>query len=204
MRVAVFIDWMNIYKAARTAFGLEQESGVRGQIDPLQAARVMAAANKRGKTAELVRVEVHRGQPLPNQDSVGHRAVTLQAQAWKALDPAIVEPQLRPLRLNPDSQRLEEKGVDVALAACAVEWATIEEVDHVIIFSHDTDLSSVVEVIARLKGPKAVETASWVSEDYRRRIPPIPGVTNHSLREKLFLAIEDSTNYGRQARRRRP
>ncbi len=204
MRVAVFIDWMNVYKAARTAFGLEQESGVRGQIDPLQAARVMAAANKRGKTAELVRVEVHRGQPLPNQDSVGHRAVTLQAQAWKTLDPAIVEPQLRPLRLNPDSQRLEEKGVDVALAACAVEWATIEEVDHVIIFSHDTDLSSVVEVIARLKGPKAVETASWVSEDYRRRIPPIPGVTNHSLREKLFLAIEDSTNYGRQARRRRP
>jgi uncharacterized LabA/DUF88 family protein len=204
VRVAVFIDWMNVYKAARTAFGLEQESGVRGQIDPLQAARVMAAANKRGKTAELVRVEVHRGQPLPNQDSVGHRAVTLQAQAWKTLDPAIVEPQLRPLRLNPDSQRLEEKGVDVALAACAVEWATIEEVDHVVIFSHDTDLSSVVEVIARLKGPKAVETASWVSEDYRRRIPPIPGVTNHSLREKLFLAIEDSTNYGRQARRQRP
>jgi uncharacterized LabA/DUF88 family protein len=195
---------MNVYKAARTAFGLEQESGVRGQIDPLQAARVMAAANKRGKAAELARVEVHRGQPLPNQDSVGHRVVTLQAQAWKALDPAIVEPQLRPLRLNPDSQRLEEKGVDVALAACAVEWATIEEVDHVIIFSHDTDLSSVVEVIARLKGPKAVETASWVSEDYRRRIPPIPGVTNHSLRKKLFLAIEDSTNYGRQARRRRP
>ncbi|HYG95801.1 MAG TPA: NYN domain-containing protein [Solirubrobacterales bacterium] len=204
MRIAVFIDWMNIYKAARTAFGLEQESGARGQIDPLQAARVMAAANKRGKAAELVRVEIHRGRPLSNQDPVGHRAATLQAQAWKALDPKVVEPQLRPLRLNPDSQKLEEKGVDVALAACAVEWAAIENVDHVIIFSHDTDLSSVVEVIARLKGPQAVETASWVSEEYRRRIPPIEGVTNHSLREKLFLAIEDTENYGRRARRASP
>jgi uncharacterized LabA/DUF88 family protein len=200
MRVAVFIDWMNVYKAARTAFGLEQESGARGQINPLEAALVMAAANKRGKAAELVRVEIHRGRPLPNQDPIGHRAATLQAQAWKALDPQVVEPQLRPLRLNPDSQKLEEKGVDVALASCAVEWATIKEADHVIVFSHDTDLSSVVEVIARLKGPKAVETASWVSENYRRRIPPIPGVTNHSLREKLFLAIEDRVSYGRRAR----
>jgi uncharacterized LabA/DUF88 family protein len=54
-----------------------------------------------------------------------------------------------------------------------VEWATIEEVDHVIIFSHDTDLSSVVEVIARLKGPKAVEAASWVFDGSQR--PRLPG-----------------------------
>ena len=193
---------MNIYKAARVAFGLEEESGVRGQIDPLRVGCVLAAANKRGNAAELVRVEIHRGRPLPNQDPIGHQAATLQAQAWKAAAPDIVAPQLRPLRLNPDTQKLEEKGVDVALAACAVEWALIEQVDHIVIFSHDTDLSSVVEVIARLKGPGAVETASWCSEDYRRRIPPIEGVTNHTLREKIFLAIEDRTHYGRAARRR--
>ncbi len=70
------------------------------------------------------------------------------------------------------------------------------------IFSHDTDLSSVVEVIARTKGPKTVETASWCSKGYRKRIPPVDGVTNHLLREKLFRALEDQTHYGREVRRR--
>jgi NYN domain len=126
----------------------------------------------------------------------------LQARAWEESDPQTVKAQLRPLRLNPETERLEEKGVDVALAACAFEWAVIESVDRVVIFSHDTDLSSIVEVIARTKGPQTVETASWCSKEYRKRIPPIAGVTNHLLKEKLFLAIEDQTHYGREARRR--
>jgi len=184
---------MNVYKSAREAFGLSEGSGNRGQIDPYRAGRVLAAADKRGADADLARVEIHRGQPLPNKDPLGHTATVLQAQSWKKSDPAVVKPQLRPLRLNPGTQQLEEKGVDVALAACAVEWAVLEDADHVVIFSHDTDLSSVVEVIARIKGPGAVETASWRSATYRKRIPPIEGVRNHFLHEKLFLAIEDKT-----------
>lgn len=202
MRVAVFIDWMNVYKAAREAFGFTTESGVRGQVNPYRLGRVLAAANRRGQSAELVRVEIHRGRPLPNQSPVGHAAATLQARAWEESDPRTVKAQLRPLRLNPETERLEEKGVDVALAACAFEWAVIESVDRVVIFSHDTDLSSIVEVIARTKGPQTVETASWCSKEYRKRIPPITGVTNHLLKEKLFLAVEDQTHYGREARRR--
>lgn len=193
---------MNVYKAAREAFGLQDESGTRGQIDPHRAGRVLAAANQRGKAAELARVEIHRGRPTSSQSLLGHTAATLHAAAWEASDPSIVKAQLRPLRRNPLTQDLQEKGVDVALAACAVEWALIEQVDHVVIFSHDTDLSSVVEVIARLKGPDAVETASWTSHDFRKRIPPIEGVTNHALREKLFLGIEDQTHYGRAAKKR--
>jgi hypothetical protein len=193
---------MNVYKAAREAFGLTEESGARGQVDPYRLGRVLAAANRRGASAELVRVEVHRGRPLPNQSPVGHAAATLQARAWEESDPQIVKAQLRPLRLNPETQRLEEKGVDVALAACAFEWAVIERVDRVVIFTHDTDLSAIVEVIARTKGSEAVETASWCSKQYRKQIPPIAGVTNHLLREKLFRAIEDQTHYGREAQRR--
>lgn len=202
MRVAVFIDWMNVYKAAREAFGLTEESGVRGQVDPYRLGRVLAAANRRGRSAELVRVEIHRGRPLPNQSPIGHAAATLQAQAWEASDAQIVKAQLRPLRLNRVTGRLEEKGVDVALAACAFEWAVIEEVDRVVIFSHDTDLSSVVEVISRTKGSEVVETVSWRSVAYRKRIPPIEGVTHHHLNEQLFQAIEDRTHYGHRARDR--
>lgn len=211
MRVAVFIDWMNAYKAAREAFSLESEPGFRGQFDPYQAALVLAGANKRKDVKpELARVEIHRGQPTSTQSAIGSSAVDLHAQAWEASAPGIVKAQLRPLRQNPQTLRLEEKGVDVQLASCAVEWSFLEDIDVVIVFSHDTDLSAVVEVIARIKGPAKVETASWVNHEtgFYKRIPPITGVTNHRLREKLFRSIEDRTNYGKAARtrveRRRP
>jgi len=202
MRVAVFIDWMNVYKAAREAFGLQDEPVNRGQIDPYRMGRVLAAADGRGASAELVRVEIHRGQPLPNQDRLGRMATSLQEQRWRQAEPEMVKAQLRPLRFNPTTKRLEEKGVDVALAVCAVEWAIVRDVDRVVIFSHDTDLSPAVEVIARIRGPHAVETASWRSDECRKRIPPIEGVRNHLLYEKIFLALEDSTHYGRAARAR--
>jgi len=202
LRVAVFIDWMNVYKTAREAFGLQKEPSQRGQIDPYRAGRVLAKASGRGANVELARVEIHRGQPLPNQDRLGRVATSLQEHRWRLADPEVVKAQLRPLRLNPATKRLEEKGVDVALAACAIEWAIVKDIDRVVIFSHDTDLSPAVEVIARIKGPHAVETASWRGNEYRKRIPPIEGVRNHLLSEKVFLALEDVTHYGRTARAR--
>lgn len=193
---------MNVYKAAREAFGLTNESGARGQVDPYRLGRVLAAANRRGPSAELARVEIHRGQPCRTRAPLAMLQRRCRLGPGRNLIRGLLRPQLRPLRLNPETERLEEKGVDVALAACAFEWAIIESVDRVVIFSHDTDLSSIVEVIARTKGPQTVETASWCSKEYRKRIPPIAGVTNHLLKEKLFLAIEDQTHYGREARRR--
>jgi hypothetical protein len=88
VRVAVFIDWMNVYKAAREAFNLATESGARGQVDPFRLGSVLAAANRRGASAELARVEIHRGRPLPNQSPIGHAAATLQARAWEEAHPA--------------------------------------------------------------------------------------------------------------------
>ena len=202
VRLAVFIDWSNVYRGAREAFGLENKSGRRGQVDPYRVAKVLVAAGGRRADGELVRVEVHRGRPLPNHDPLGNAAATLQQQRWRQVDPEVVWPRLRPLRFNPTTERLEEKGVDVALAVAAVEWTVLRDVDRVVIFSHDTDLSPAVETIARIKGPHAVETASWRSDRYRKRIPPINGVKNHFLHEKIFLALEDLTHYGRAARRR--
>jgi hypothetical protein len=207
VRVAVFIDWMNVYKQARKAFGLEGEPGVRGQISPLSVANVLTAGNKRRSDGQLVRVEVHRGQPLPNSDEVGHTAVTLHSQSWRFENPKLVVPQLRPLRQEIGEQA-REKGVDVALAVHAMEYAVLGRADVVIIFSHDTDLLPVVEAIQRIKGDRYVETASWRTDDYKKRIPPRGRVVNHSLRGELFEMVEDKTNYGAQARtrlaRRRP
>jgi len=79
-RVAVFIDWQNAYQQAREAFGLTGP-GHEGQFSPLGLGKLLAARNRRGNDGRLVRVEVHRGQPLPNVDPIGHAAVALQARA---------------------------------------------------------------------------------------------------------------------------
>jgi uncharacterized LabA/DUF88 family protein len=200
-RVAVFFDWMNVYKQARTAFGL-QGRGVDGQIEPLKLARLLAAGNKRRGDGQLVRVEVHRGQPIPSQDRVGELAVTLQAQAWEAAGPpGLVKAQLRPLRYEPGMPP-QEKGVDVLLASHAVEWAALGKADVVIVVSHDSDLRAVVEAIARISGPTHVETASWKSDSYHKRIAPVAGVVNHTMRRALYDGVADPTGYGAMARAR--
>lgn len=198
--VAVFIDWQNAYQQAREAFGLTGP-GHEGQFSPLGLGKLLAARNRRGNDGRLVRVEVHRGQPLPNVDPIGHAAVALQARAWKAESPDIVAPQLRPLARQSDG-RFIEKGVDVHLAACAIEWSVVHRMDTVIVVSHDSDLRPAVEVLARIKSPAAVETASWRSSTYFKRIAPCHGVVNHTLSSSALQAIADPTRYGVLARQR--
>jgi uncharacterized LabA/DUF88 family protein len=199
-RVAVFIDWQNAYQQARAAFGLVG-SGHEGQFSPLRLGQLLAARNKRGKDGRLVRVEVHRGQPLSNVDPIGHAAVALQAQAWMAEAPGVVVAQLRPLAKQDDG-RFIEKGVDVHLAACAIEWSVVHRIDTVIVVSHDSDLRPAVEVLARIRSPAAVETASWRSSTYFKRIAPCPGVVNHTLSSSALQSIADSQRYRELARRR--
>jgi NYN domain len=199
-RIAVFIDWQNAYQQAREAFGLTGP-GHEGQFSPLGLGRLLAARNRRGERGQLVRVEVHRGQPLSSIDPVGHAAVALQAQAWKTECPSIVTPQLRPLAKQSDG-RFIEKGVDVHIAACAIEWSVVQGMDTVIVFSHDSDLRPAVEALARIRSPAAVETASWRSATYFKRIAPCHGVVNHTLSVSALQSIADPTSYGVLARRR--
>jgi hypothetical protein len=83
-----------------------------------------------------------------------------------------------------------------------MEYAVLGHADVVIIFSHDSDLLPVVEAICRIRGDQHVETASWLTDYYRKRIPPTGKVVNHSLRRQLFDGLERPTNYGAQARAR--
>jgi uncharacterized LabA/DUF88 family protein len=198
--IAVFIDWQNAYQQARQAFGLIGP-GHEGQFSPLRLAQLLAARNKRGDDGRLVHVEVHRGQPLSTVDRIGHAAVALQAQAWRAESPDVVQVHLRPLAKQSDG-RFVEKGVDVHLAACAIEWAVVHDMDTVIIVSHDSDLRPAIEVLARIKSSAAVETVSWRSSTYFRRIPPCGPVVNHTLDRSVLESIADPTRYGAMARRR--
>jgi hypothetical protein len=67
--------------------------------------------------------------------------------------------------------------------------------DIAIIFSHDTDLLPVPELIARLVGQDHVETASWESPHFLYRLRPKPSVAHHYVNERVFRRIETPINY---------
>jgi uncharacterized LabA/DUF88 family protein len=204
VRIAVFIDWQNAYKAARTAFGLLQEPGRRGVFSPLALGRLLARFNRRGDEGELIRVEIHRGWPNPQGNPIGHGAVDRHREAWLAEDPDLVHVHLRPLKYNEEHERDEEKGIDVALACGVLEAVLTDFCDVAVIFSHDSDLLPPIETICRVRGPTAIETASWASDSYPYQIPPAKrpdgqryGVINHTLRRELFDQVETPVNYAR-------
>lgn len=203
MKVAVFIDWQNVYRGARRAFGLEGQPVEQGNFDPLRVGRLLAAANGRGPAGELVGVEIFRGQPSQRLDRVGHLANRRQARAWRAEAPNLVTVRARPLRYPPGfpAERPIEKGVDVELAVRAIEATLLRRCDVAIVFSHDADLLPVPEAIARLAGPDRVETASWVGAEFQGRLRPRAQIVHHALSRRVFDLVHTPVNYARRGAR---
>lgn len=112
-------------------------------------------------------------------------------------NPEVVMPYLRPLRYdrNDPTAAPVEKGIDVALAVNAVENTLTQRCDVAIVFSHDTDLAPAVEAIARLCRPSHVETASWRSDHFEKRLRPVTGVHHHHIHRAVFDRVETPVNY---------
>jgi hypothetical protein len=200
-RVAVFIDWQNVYKAAREAFGLGQLPNERGNFSPFKLARILAAGHGRGSAGELLRVEVHRGLPSSSRDPVGYGANRRQATAWVKEGGSIVVPRLRPLRYpsrHATDRMPVEKGIDVQLALAVAETILTNVADVAVLFTHDTDLLPAVELIVRLKGSQRIETVSWSSGQFAQRLRELPGVYHHRISGKVFALVEEPVNYARR------
>ncbi len=194
-RVAVFIDWQNVYKGAREAFGLYSQPSEHGNISPYRLAQILAAGNDRGANGKLVLVEIHRGLPSSTRDPIGYGANRRQSAVWMKENPELVIPRMRPLRYPDDGSGPEEKGIDVQLALAAVENTLVGECEVGIIFSHDTDLRPAVEMISRITGTSHVETASWTSPTFQKRLRTKPEVFNHAIPESVFHSVADPVNY---------
>jgi NYN domain len=196
LSVAVFLDWQNSYRAAREAFGWEDYPTEYGVYSPYRLAQLLAAGNGRGANGNLVRLNIHRGLPSQKRDPIGYAANRRQSAAWMKENPEVVIPRLRPLRYSHDpDEPPREKGVDVELALSAVDWAITDRADVVIIHSDDTDLLPAIEMATRLKGTARVETASWTSDLYKRRLRPKPEVFHHDLTAAVFESVETRVNY---------
>lgn len=196
VKVAVFIDWQNTYQTAREAFGWRDYPNEYGNYSPYQLARILAAGNGRGSAGTLVRVNVHRGLPSQKYDPKGYAANRRQSAAWMNENVELVIPRLRPLRYSRDpNEAPREKGVDVELALAAVECTLTKVCDVAVVFSHDTDLVPLIEMLRRVMGPTAIETASWTSATFNQRIRTNPPVFHHPVPEAVFTRVETRVNY---------
>lgn len=195
--VAVFIDWQNTYMTAREAFGWWDYPNEYGNYSPYRLAKLLAAGNGRGSHADLVRVNVHRGLPSQKYDQRGYTANRRQSAAWMADNPDVVVLRRRPLRYGRDvTDPPREKGIDVELAIAAVELVLTKRREVAIIFSHDSDLVPVVEMLARVGGRSCIETASWGSPIFNRRLRAKPPVFHHTVSKSDFARFEVRVNYG--------
>jgi uncharacterized LabA/DUF88 family protein len=194
VRVVVFIDYQNMYRSAREAFGWENEKGHFGNFRPLPLGRALA----QGENRELDQVRVYTGVPHPTRDKFGHSIMQRRIEAWRAPDPAHVEIFTRTLRYPPRQGR--EKGVDVQLAVDIVRLTTDDAFDVLILCSADTDLLPALEFVNEHAPDKTIETVAYAAESGCETAAPLD-IANANVGRRLIEFKEfnrefaDTRNY---------
>ncbi len=195
--LVVFIDYQNMYRGAREAFGWEGEPGYIGNFRPLALGRALADS----LGGDLVQVRAYTGVPHPEKNRLGHAIMQRRLAAWKADDPSIVEVLDRTLRYPPPEGR--EKGVDVQLAVDFVRLAIEGSYKRAILASCDTDLLPAVEFVADTYKDVTVFTIGWkaspgVTAGVAAPLDiPSSRVTRRVLPVTFFERARDRTNHAR-------
>lgn len=196
-RVAVFIDYQNIYMGARRAFCPGSQNHCDGQIDPLKLGGFLKGL--RDPTRELVAVRVYRGMPSSDKDPKGFGAARRQVAVWE--QHPLVTARTRPLNYR-DPSDPKEKGIDVLIAVDFVMMAMRKEFDVGVVCSADTDLIPALEAVVDLKrSDSCVETATW---DDRRESLGVKGhvIGKHRMDRPAYALVADPTDYTERRRRR--
>ena len=145
-RVAVFVDYQNMYHGARRTFA-DARSGSPsfGHIDPAALAQLLVGL---GQVVDPERMlwatSVYRGKPGFRSHRKLLTAYGRQTSRWLADSSlAVKTTPLRYRRVDqPDGRtwRAEEKGIDVLLAVDVVRGAYMDEFDTAVVASADSDL----------------------------------------------------------------
>lgn len=200
-RVAVFIDYQNVYMRARELFATSDAPWVEGQIHPSLVGLLLT---DRGRSIDpsrrLERVKIFRGEPSAKHSAVGQAACQRQVEAWSKK--SLVEPITRPLhylqvgsRNGEPEYRPREKGIDVLIALSIVLGAVNDDYDVCVLFSADTDFLPALEQ-ARNFG-KIVEVAAWKPDTgYSSRLT-MNRMWCHNLDRTDYERVVDRTDYTR-------
>ncbi len=191
-RVAVFIDYQNVYMGAREVFHQGRAPHWSGQIDPRALGSLLVEQSRRDRTLSAVRI--YRGMPDAIKDPIGFRASQRQARFWSRHPKVrVITRPLRYPKTWPDG-KAEEKGIDVSLAVDFVVMAIQGEYDVGILMSTDTDLRPALEAVLRLRAAH-IEVAAWSSPQGNWRRLSIKS-------RRLWCHWLDRDNYGRVQDRR--
>lgn len=198
-RVAVFIDYQNVYMRARELFGQPQAHHIEGQVLP-RLIGVLLTDRGRGIDPDrtLERVTVFRGEPSPKHSPRGQAACQRQVEFWRSQ--AKVKVVTRPLHyrlvgVGSGMERYEarEKGIDVQIALEIALGAERDEYDVGVLFSADTDLLPALEE-ARRSG-KRIEVAAWKPDRGFASRLALPGMWCHFLNRRDYERVADQNDY---------
>lgn len=206
LRLALYIDYQNVFQRARSAFQLARRAS-DGQFSPRDLGLLLVTRSTPYRPTgivELSDVRVYRGRP--SRKHASYDPWQRQAAAWKRDGVTLVS---RPLRGSPAVAR--EKGIDVALALDFYADARDGRFDIGVLFSMDQDLAPAVEKV-RVEVPSVVvETAVWRQPTSRSRLSIVDQrfrtahpIANHVLEAQDYMSVRDATNYTlkRSARRK--
>lgn len=202
-RVAVFIDYQNLYHGARELFG--STGKVRptlGNVLPLRLGQLLCDLGQEvDPRRALAGVRVYRGQPVSGRSHTKVcRSFDLQVRRWQRTPK--VKVFTRPLKYNRDLDHNgapywagREKGVDVMMALDISIGARTNKYDVAVVATADTDFLPALEDAASVG--KRVETATWWAPKSSRGPLRVPGrnIWNHNLGEDLFGVVRDDTDY---------
>ena len=200
-RVAVFLDYQNLYHGARRTFGDQRHDPPSfGHVDPGTLARLLVGLGHVVDPGRVLRAtNVYRGEPGDKSHRKLRSASARQTSRWRA-DPSLTV-KTTPLRYRrvdrPGGRtwRAEEKGIDVLLAVDMVRGAYLDEFDAAVVASADTDLRPALQEILRVG--KRVETASWSGPESGFSALRVPGhrIWSHRLRREHFDRVRDTIDY---------
>jgi hypothetical protein len=193
----VFVDYQNLFKGAREAFGYKQEgyAGHYGNFRPYSLGRLLVRDGGRS----LLEVRVYTGVPTPKSDPKGNKFMQRRIAAWVGDMPDKVGLFPRPLRYPPPQGR--EKGVDVELAIDLVRLGLDDAFDVAVVASADTDLVPALEFVAQRCEGKQVETATWAPEPGYEADTAAPvdipggGISRRAIPKSEFDRIAERRNF---------
>lgn len=173
LRAVVVIDYQNVHLTAHSHF--QPHTPIHDAlICPGAFARVLINTRNTVSAfaAELTEVDVYRGLPEPEHDFIGYQRNQTQKRRWET-DPLVAVTHI-PLRYRitrqcystggaggPESEvEVQEKGLDVMCALAVVAAAARDDVDLVILATHDRDLDPAISAVQRA-GTARVEAFQW-------------------------------------------
>jgi uncharacterized LabA/DUF88 family protein len=193
-RTVLFIDYQNMYRSAREAFGWESERGHFGNFRPYGLGRQMV--REPGRT--LAQVRVYTGIHTPQRNPKQHGQMQRRMIAWVVEAPEKVQIFPRSLRYGANRPP-QEKGVDVELAIDLVALALDDAFDVIALASADTDLVPAVQFVADRFPEKTIITLGY--QPLRGCQPPAPldlprgSVERQFITEREFIRIADNRDF---------